>query len=253
MKIQEFLQNIGLNEKEAILYLELIKYEHLTPTEIAKKTGINRTTVYPILEQLIEKRLVREVEGSKKNKYSAESAERIRTYFEEKKAQYEEHERLLDSIVPQIKSIELKNSENNPVIKYYSGKEGALACTKDFLEMVSEGSEVSMIYSQDFIEKMFKGVDIKIAGNVRQSKSLKIKTIYTSSKGEKAPAKGSERVYVQGKDFENIIGDIAFSDNVVRFYAGDTDFFGVIIRSPQIAKTLKTLHEIAFKSLKRGQ
>ncbi len=248
MKTVEFLQNIGLTEKEAILYLELIKYPFLTPTEISKKTGINRTTIYPVLEQLMKKRLVKEVDGSKKTKYAAESAERIRTYFEEQKSRYEEQERLFTEYIPQIKSLENKEKDDGPVIKHYQGHKGALASVHDFIEMVPENSEVRIIYSQDFVENMFSPTEEKIAGNIRKNKKISIKSIYSYSKGEKQKALNSERVMLGESD--KIYGDIAIADDVVRFYAGDTDIFGVIIKSKQIASTLKKLHELAFEYLK---
>ncbi len=248
MKTVEFLQNIGLTEKEAILYLELIKYPFLTPTEISKKTGINRTTIYPVLEQLMKKRLVKEVDGSKKTKYAAESAERIRTYFEETKSQYEEQERLLSEYVPQIKSLQNSEVDDSPVIKYYQGHKGVLDSVKDFLEIVPEKSEIRMIYSQDFVEGMFTPAESKIARGLRISKDINVKTIYSYSKGEKEESKKSDRVILEGA--EKVFGDMAISDDVVRFYAGDTDVFGFIIKSKQLAGTLKKMHEIVFEYLK---
>lgn len=253
MKINEFLQNIGLNEKEAAIYLELIKYEHLSPTDISKKTGINRTTIYPVIEQLVEKRLVKEVEGLKTSKFKAEPAERLRTYFEEKKAQYEEQERLLDDVVPQIRGLEKKGESNTPVIKYYSGRQGVLDSVKDFLEIIPENSEVSMVYSQDFVEKMFSPSETKIARSLRLKKNIKVKTIYSYSKGEKEKSGSSERVKVPNSFEGKIFGDIGISDDVVRFYAGDSQVFAVIVKSKEVATTLKALHELAFQAIKNNK
>lgn len=253
MKIQEFLQNIGLSEKEVIIYLELIKHSQLGVTEIAKKTGINRTTVYPVIEQLVEKRLVSEIKDLKTSKFKAEPAERIRTYFEEKKVKYEEQERLLDDVVPQLRGLEKKVEGDTPVITYYSGKQGVLDSIKDFLEIVPENSNISMIYSQDFVEKMFSTTETKIARSLRLKKNIKVKTIYSYSRGEKEKASNSERVKVPNEFEGKIFGDIGIADDVVRFYVGDKQVFAVIIRSKEVATTLKALHELAFKAIKQNK
>lgn len=249
--IQDFLHSIGLSDKETDLYLELLKYDFLSPTEISRKTGINRTTVYPILEQLMQKRLVREVEGSKKGKYMAESPERIKTYFQEKMAKFEEQERLLDDVIPQLRGLEHRDSNSEPVVKYYTGRQGALDSIREYIELTEAGSEINMIYSQDFVEKMFTKDEVNIARTLRIKKDLKVKTIYSYSKGEKEAAKGSTRVKLPEK--YKIYGDIGFADDVIRFYSGEKDLFGIIVRSREMAQTLKVLHELAYLYLKEQE
>lgn len=249
--IQDFLHSIGLSDKETDLYLELLKYDFLSPTEISRKTGINRTTVYPILEQLMQKRLVREVEGSKKGKYMAESPERLKTYFQEKMAKFEEQERLLDDVIPQLRGLEHRDSNSEPVVKYYSGRQGVLDSLHDYLEIIPSGSEVAMVYSQDFVEKMFTPSEMKVARSLRIKRSLSVKTIYSYSKGEREPVKNSTRVMLPEK--YKVLGDIAFTDDVVRFYSGEKELFGIIVRSKEIAQTLKVLHELAYLYLKEKE
>jgi sugar-specific transcriptional regulator TrmB len=249
--IQEFLHSIGLSDKETDLYLELLKYEFLSPTEISRKTGINRTTVYPILDQLMQKRLVREVEGSKKGKYMAESPERLKTYFQEKMAKFEEQERLLDDVIPQLRGLEHRDSNSEPVVKYYTGRQGVLDSLHDYLEIIPNGTEISMIYSQDFVERMFTPTEAKTARALRIKRNLAVKTIYSYSKGEKEEVKGSTRVKLP--ENYSVLGDIAFTDDAVRFYSGEKDLFGIIVRSKEIAQTLKVLHELAYLYLKEKE
>ena len=42
---ESFLQELGLSEKEAKVYLALLQFDRSTINELAKKTGVNRTTV----------------------------------------------------------------------------------------------------------------------------------------------------------------------------------------------------------------
>lgn len=58
MNTQRILENIGLDEKEAKIYLALLKVGRASAAEVAKETHMKRTTVYPYLDSLKAKGLV---------------------------------------------------------------------------------------------------------------------------------------------------------------------------------------------------
>ena len=55
MIMKHTLKEIGLNEKEAIVYIALLKLGKSSTQIISKETGINRISLYDILNYLIEK------------------------------------------------------------------------------------------------------------------------------------------------------------------------------------------------------
>jgi len=63
------LQKLGLSTAESIVYLNLLKKNNFTASEIAKVSGISRSKIYEILNKLIHKGLCLEILGSLK-KYS---------------------------------------------------------------------------------------------------------------------------------------------------------------------------------------
>lgn len=56
--IEDILVSLGLSEKEVLLYLTVIKSRQVTAAEIAKKTKLKRTTVYAVLDKLLDRRLI---------------------------------------------------------------------------------------------------------------------------------------------------------------------------------------------------
>ncbi|NQS89510.1 TrmB family transcriptional regulator, partial [Patescibacteria group bacterium] len=44
--IQELLKQLGFKEKEIAVYIAVLQKGKVSPAEVAKTTGINRTTVY---------------------------------------------------------------------------------------------------------------------------------------------------------------------------------------------------------------
>lgn len=66
------LEKVGLSEKEATLYVTLLKQGALSYAELSNTTKINRTTCYSVIRSLIHKGLAREDIGSAVVKVLAE-------------------------------------------------------------------------------------------------------------------------------------------------------------------------------------
>ncbi len=58
--LQDILKEFDFSQKETGLYLAILQQGKVTPTDLAKITGINRTTVYSVAKELIKKGVVAE-------------------------------------------------------------------------------------------------------------------------------------------------------------------------------------------------
>ncbi len=113
---EKYLEEIGLSDKEASVYVALLQVDHDSVLDLSKRTGINRTTIYPVLETLAKKGLVSEMQIDKKVHYKAEPPERLESFVERRKLNFEEQSKRLKDIVPQLKSIQRESGER-PVVK----------------------------------------------------------------------------------------------------------------------------------------
>ena len=48
--LEKYLEEIGLSDKEAAVYLALLQCDSATPSQIAEKTKLNRSPAYVVLE-----------------------------------------------------------------------------------------------------------------------------------------------------------------------------------------------------------
>src|SRR4030042_5027558 len=71
MKLKQTLQNFGLNQNEQEVYLLLTKDGWITALELSRKSSLKRTTLYRILESLLQKGLVETQIGDKTTQYNA--------------------------------------------------------------------------------------------------------------------------------------------------------------------------------------
>src|SRR3989344_644345 len=63
--ISKLLKSLGLTDKEAELYLLILKHKKITPANLARASGINRATVYAIAKSLVAKGVAVEDLGGK--------------------------------------------------------------------------------------------------------------------------------------------------------------------------------------------
>lgn len=126
MKLAKKLEEVGLNKKEAILYVALLELGEANLQTIANKAKLKRTTVYDIIKILKEKGLLSTSKRGKRNYYYAENPRVIKTIFEEKINK-------LEGALPELLSI-ANLIEKKPKIQFFEGIEGIKNVYRDTLE-----------------------------------------------------------------------------------------------------------------------
>ncbi|HPR18340.1 MAG TPA: helix-turn-helix domain-containing protein [Candidatus Cloacimonadota bacterium] len=106
------LAGLGLNELEAKIYIILLQKQFYTASELSKTAKINRTQVYDILSNLIQKGVCTEVLGSVK-KYSAVDPETVIDNF---RKELISTQKTIDKLAPTLINLFKNNVENeNPL------------------------------------------------------------------------------------------------------------------------------------------
>ncbi|MDP9249059.1 MAG: winged helix-turn-helix transcriptional regulator [bacterium] len=157
--MRKLLLKFGLEEKEADIYLACLEKELNTPTEIARKTGIKRTTVYFYLEKLLEKGLVSyKIHKAKKYVQALPLRKALSEYVKKNKEDLTEQEKIIEKL-PADKIAKPENAQTQ--VYYYEGKAGArlvvykiLAQKKDIYWLGSIETILAVIDEKKFY-KMF--------------------------------------------------------------------------------------------------
>ena len=53
--VETLLQQLGFTANEIAVYLAVLENGKITPTDVAKRTGVNRTTVYSVAKELAKR------------------------------------------------------------------------------------------------------------------------------------------------------------------------------------------------------
>lgn len=247
---EKFLQDIGFTDKEAKIYLALLSVENYSVIELSKQTGINRTTVYPVLEQLIKNGFVSEIKEGKKVNYQAEPPERLETFIEQQKIKLNEQSKVLQEIVPQMKGLTRQSGEKT-IIKLYDGREGILKSIKYYFDADDTTGTAYLLYPRDLVEEFFSQKEITQSKEFRLQRGVATKSLYTYSKGE-LPYKSDngERIKIDADKYP-IKCDIGIYKDKIRIHTLGKNLSAIFIKDQDVADTFKSLFEMAFEAKKK--
>ncbi len=238
--LEKYLEEIGLSDKEATVYLALLPYDLATPTQIAEDTKINRSTVYVILESLAKKGLVSESDSEKTIRYQAAPPERLETYVERQKAILDEHSLRLKDLIPQIKSLSRKEGER-PVVKFFEGRDGAVSAYEEFYETHESSTRKGyFIYNRDLLEATFSPAERERFTQIRLGKQVEPMSVYTKKDGPMEFKTKGTRTRIDGKEYPIATDVTIIEDKIIVTTLGER-VSSILIRSKDLAVTLASL------------
>lgn len=242
--LEKFLIELGLSEKEAAVYMVLLESEHLSVADVSKKAKVNRTTVYPVLEYLMSKNLVREVEIKGKTKFKAESPERLETYITQQKLRINELESRVHDMIPQFKSV-MHRDGDRPIVEFYEGRDSIFNASLESEKKMNEGDVIYTIYPRDLVEGNFSQKELNRLREARIAKKVRTKAIYTYSKGEYNPDTTGDRIKISNKN--KILAEINVKGDIINIFTLGGSQNSIFIKSKDAAVTLETLFKLAIR------
>ncbi len=131
MNIVRQLEVLGLNGRQAKVYLALLQSGTATAIEIAKATRFKHPTVYDVLDVLKEKHLVSETVADGRKVFSAEDPDCLLRVEEER-------QQTLDDILPDLRALYQDGGSNRPRVRIYSGTDGMKIVDEELLNCRSK-------------------------------------------------------------------------------------------------------------------
>ncbi len=137
--MKEKLLAIGLNQTEIAIYLALLEYGKITPANISRVTGINRSTTYAAASELMKKGIIEEDLTGKTKYLLALPPERLKDYTEKKIDELRKQETIIKGLIPELEMLPKSGSYSIPKVQFVDGDD-----VEDFLYKRSPVWEKSM-------------------------------------------------------------------------------------------------------------
>jgi sugar-specific transcriptional regulator TrmB len=232
MLLHEYLEQIGLSEKEAKVYLANLELGPTSIAQIAERAQIKRTTVYEIMKSLNAQKLASLTVKGKKKLFVATEPSKMKAMLEKRTA-------LLDDILPELKALS-KTAKHRPMIQMFEGIEGLLSIYEDIIQEEKPlSSFVAFSEAKEEFSDYFDEVFIpeRIKHNIF-ARVISPKT-NAARKRQNNDKKALRELRTIDKQLYPFSIEIAIYGNKTAFISfKENELFGVIIQSNEITKTM---------------
>ncbi len=238
------LEKFGLTPTEEKVYLALLGIGLAPASDIIKKTQLHRTTVYDVLDRLIEKGLASYIIQNKVKNYSAVNPSKFSDIASEEKKQAEEKEKLAKEVIEKMKAIK-QEAKANPIAQIFVGLKGTKTIMNDIIET-----------REDFIEFGVEG-KFEDKDNLKlytykwadQREKYKIHAKMICTEGTPAPTWYMNELRYVPKEYQSPAVTLVYGDKVAIFIHEEPVLI-VLIESKRLAQSYKNYFSLLWKIAK---
>lgn len=238
--LAKLLEQTGFTPKEAGVYLALLELNQGTVKEISKITGLKRSIIYVILEELIKRGYASEIPGKKINAYQAIGPSVIL-------AQLRAVAKNFSEMLPFLETLHHKGKKR-PKIRYIESKEGIWK----IYEEINYAQTAFFITSYSRIEKHFPGaIEFWLKGYKKGLYKLKSRTLISDDPKEIEIGKEFKKNKLEIRSspvLKNINMDFTVYGNNLAITSLGEEPFLVLIESEELVNSVKPIFELVWKS-----
>ncbi len=237
-ELMEKLRIIGLSNKEAEVYMALLKNSPIGGGELAKLLNMDRTHTYNLLNNLLNKGLAGDVIKENKKLFITTSPKNLLNQVQKK-------ETIIKSILPKLLSLE-KNKKQPSIVKIFEGKEGL----RTVIRMLFD-SKAKNIYVYGGTGKSYEALKYEMPHIGKKTELSKIKGRIIT--GEKLRGK----LFTKLKNFKiKYIEELTPSSTMifgdkVSINIFDEKIFIILIESKSVADSYRKYFEQLWKIAKK--
>lgn len=238
------LNQLGLSEKQARVYIAMLELGEAPMTLIAKKAGLKRPTTYLIVDELNVLGLSSEIVKGKKKYYSAMHPRRLVELSRFRSKQAEE-------LLPEL--VAIQKIAEKPVVRMLEGIEGARIAYQEAYSLLNNKIEGLWMGNITFIIENFPELLREYDSLIQKITDPRIRELITGNNKSKnwvneMQSKISKNHYVKYYKDSNNFGmtdQLIIGNTIIQFSFG-TQIFVIITESKEIAQTQRALFELIW-------
>jgi len=241
----ESLKSVGLSEKEALTYLDLLRHGESQTGKICERTGIPSSHIYKILDSLIMKGLSSFKLINNVKVFQASEPDHLANLFSEKEKSVRKDKEELMKSISELKVMP-SNIERLTDFKYFQGIRGIKSLYMEIINSWKKGDEYFIasapLESFDKLEAFF--VQVVHKKRIRDKVKLKI-LVNKGNKTEgmlraKMPLTEVKYLDANTKTEYGVLNDYFF------LVSYGKEPYGLLIKDKNFAETYKTFFDILW-------
>lgn len=248
------LEQHGLSPAEANVYLAALELGQAPASQIARKLGQNRVTVYSTLQNLIKKQLIFTVTKNKVIFYFALAPQKLLTLAKERVVNLED---AMGSLLAMT-----TKADQKPSVQMYEGIEGIKMCYEDTLNYPKSTMRGFLGYAEIqpqlkrriYNRYLPKRIKNQIMAKILTSKKLSSEPYCPLSLNFKDYYRYTKFCFIQDPVFE-LYNEICLyaEDKIYMVMFRQEEMIGMIIKSRLLYNTLSALFDLTWKREKQDQ
>ena len=227
------LSALSISSMEGKVYLAALELGESTMQGLAKKSGVNRSTIYTFIDKLQNRGLIQESQKNKRRIYSAVSPDALVDMQRNKVEQ-------LENLLPELLAVNNK-SDKKPRVAFYEGFNGVEDVYKDMLREKKEivAYEDLEDLKGELPKRMFEWFPKERARKNILIKAISRDTAFAREFSRHNTGLLRETKFIEGSTFKT---DINIYGNKVALIDLQADApFAVIIENKNLAETMRAV------------
>jgi sugar-specific transcriptional regulator TrmB len=238
MDLQKILEEQGIEEKSAKVYLALLKHGESTATKISEKTGIDRTLIYQLTNKLIGLGMVSYAIKNNVKYFYAASPEKLLSDLKEK-------EKRLQRAIPDFMNL-LKTKEEDTTVEMYRGKEGLRTVIKDIITTKQD----YIAFGEEGRSQEVLPIDVKKFLRQLEKNNIHERVLIREDmRGKILKSKNSIFRFIP-EEYLSPITIIVYG-NKTAIFIWSSPHFVILTRNMDVAESLKNYFELLWKIAKK--
>src|SRR3989344_3715137 len=241
MDIELSLRKIGLTGSEIKVYLALINLGLSSKSDIIKRSKVTPSKIYYVIDKLIDKGLVSMIIKNNVKHYAAAPVSRIKDYFEDKKIQLEQEEKIVNQLLPRLNDLQKRNKEKTTA-EIFFGWKGMETVYSSFLDMLKKNDFVYILGASSGANvKKTKRFFVKYSIKAKL-RGIKVKIIFNENSREYVKELENEEKIRFNKKFlfKTTPVEILIANNLTAIVALKEDPIVILIHDKETASSFIT-------------
>lgn len=232
------LEQLGLSEKQAKVYLTLLELGESTIGPVASRSGVKRTSIYNFIRELVGLGLITQTERHHRALYRAEPPSKLKQLIDARQKQ-------LTSLLPELETLYQAAGVTPTRVSYYRHhSELKILLYQPFHDRVKT---IDYLWARDIMQKVFGKTVLDDYKKRRETAKIMARIIHPRTVDTKPIDPTEDRQRFRERRFAP--AQLLYSASVtifghkVAFISSRRENFGVLIESAEFAQACRVLYE----------
>lgn len=242
--LQSSLKELGFQNNEIKVYLDILQCENAYVSSISLRTGIERTTVYSVLKRLLERNVIAQTQINGVAAYTTMPFSYFLDTVQTKMQELEKQKNKIQGMVNTLELLQMKQLQDTQIRMY----QGMVAIKNLYAETLVENSEqmafLTLTHMSHQMKEYLSGefMELKKKRNVF-SRVLVADSLRSRKYQQLDGVSGRETRIVSEMPFDLFSEIILFQGGRVAIIDFHSEVHGLVIQSETFYKTMKTLFD----------